>query len=169
MSFELAAAITIELEGRGALVNDPAGGVTRWGIAQKYHPDVDVVNLTREGALELLRARYWAMVNGDALSWPLGCVVFDEAVHRGPQRAIRTLHDALGIQVAGGGEGDRIVGEITLRALAGVRGVVAVRAFVTRMLRDRAAAYARSGSSNAPGWCARVADLALRVGAELPF
>lgn len=38
--------------------NDP-GGWTKFGIAQKFHPDVDVKNLSLPAATEIYRVEYW--------------------------------------------------------------------------------------------------------------
>ena len=40
------------------LPNDP-GGATNFGISQRAYPDVDIKNLTVEGAKEIYRRDYW--------------------------------------------------------------------------------------------------------------
>ena len=49
------------LEHEGGYVNDPddPGGETKFGIAKKFNPDVDIKNLTKEGAKEIYRQKYW--------------------------------------------------------------------------------------------------------------
>ena len=44
--------IEIVLEHEGGYVNDPddAGGETKYGIAKRWYPDVDIKNLTKEQA-----------------------------------------------------------------------------------------------------------------------
>ena len=41
---------------------DDKGGPTKFGIAQNFHPEVDVKNLTLDGALTIYEADYWAVV-----------------------------------------------------------------------------------------------------------
>lgn len=50
---------TIEFE--GGFVNSPSdpGGMTKYGISQKYNPDVDVKNLTVDEAVRIYFERYW--------------------------------------------------------------------------------------------------------------
>jgi len=56
--FSLAIKKLLEDEGGGQLVTD-RGGLTRYGIAQKYNPDVDVANLTEAAAIDILYQRYF--------------------------------------------------------------------------------------------------------------
>ena len=69
----------------GAYTNDPAdpGGETRWGIAKRFHPDVDIKNLTREGAEAIYQKEYWEAAGCDDLPAPLDIAVFDSAVNPG--------------------------------------------------------------------------------------
>ena len=47
--------IEVVLHHEGGYVNDPKdpGGETNFGIAKRSHPDVDIKNLTEEGAKEI--------------------------------------------------------------------------------------------------------------------
>ena len=47
--------IEVVLHHEGGYVNDPVdpGGETNFGIAKRSHPDVDIANLTKEGAKEI--------------------------------------------------------------------------------------------------------------------
>jgi len=49
--------IEVVLEHEGGYVNDPddPGGETNFGIAKRSHPDVDIKNLTKEGAKKSIR------------------------------------------------------------------------------------------------------------------
>lgn len=69
---------------------DP-GGVTKYGIAQKYHPGVDVANLTKAGAIAIYGTEYWAKVGGDTLAEPLCLNLFDCAVNPGVGHAKQIL------------------------------------------------------------------------------
>jgi uncharacterized protein YgiM (DUF1202 family) len=56
---------------------------TKYGISANAHPDVDIVNLTKEQALEIYKSQYWDAINADALPWPMCLVAFDTAVQHG--------------------------------------------------------------------------------------
>ena len=49
------------IEHEGGYVNDPddPGGETKYGIAKKSNPDVDIKNLTIEQAKEIYWDKYW--------------------------------------------------------------------------------------------------------------
>ena len=53
--------IEVVLEHEGGYVNDPKdpGGETNFGIAKRSHSDVDIKNLTKEGAKEIYKEVYW--------------------------------------------------------------------------------------------------------------
>jgi lysozyme family protein len=61
------------------------------------HPEVDIVNLTREGASEIARKDYWEAIMGDSLPWPLNIVMADFAFHSGPGRALKDLAREVGL------------------------------------------------------------------------
>lgn len=79
--------------------NDPTdrGGLTRFGIAQNRHPEVDVSSLTRDQAIDIYRKQYWDINRCDELRWPYGLPVFDCGVNQGTRVAARLLQRALGI------------------------------------------------------------------------
>ena len=88
---------------------------TRWGIDQRFHPDVDLDTLTRDGAIQIYWEQYWLMIKGNQLPWPVSLACFDEAAHDGPQDAIKTLQVALRPKYRGKLDGD--IGPQTLGAL----------------------------------------------------
>ena len=53
--------IQITLEHEGGYVHDPTdlGGETNFGIAKRFYPDVDIKNLTEDGAKEIYKRDYW--------------------------------------------------------------------------------------------------------------
>ncbi|HWP59514.1 MAG TPA: glycosyl hydrolase 108 family protein [Candidatus Acidoferrales bacterium] len=82
----------------GGYTNDPEdpGGETNWGISKRSYPDVDIKNLTRDGAKVIYQRDFWAPVASkldDALVYQL----FDAAVHHGIGNAIRMLQRAVGV------------------------------------------------------------------------
>ena len=86
----------------GSLTNDPQdpGGLTKYGISQRSHPDLDIANLTLDQAKALYRAEYWDVCACDLLPWERALCVFDTAVNQGPGAA-RSLnvqsHDAVAL------------------------------------------------------------------------
>lgn len=79
---------TIQLE--GGYVNNPndPGGETKFGITKRYHPNVDIKNLTIEKAAAIYKTEYWDKLNLDQYSFiPFRWKVFDIAVHQGPSTA----------------------------------------------------------------------------------
>lgn len=73
------------LEKEGGYSNDPddPGKETKFGISKKFHPKVDIKNLTKEQAASIYYNEYWILSGCDKLSWPINAVVFDTAVNCG--------------------------------------------------------------------------------------
>lgn len=71
-----------EIEGGAKIIRD-AGGVTKYGIAQKFHPTVDVENLTEEDAKQIMFDEYWLACGCDKMTWTMALCVFDCAVNQG--------------------------------------------------------------------------------------
>lgn len=53
---------------------------TKFGISALAHPTLDIVNLTKEQALEIYRRDYWQGSGADKLPWPLNLLHFDAYV-----------------------------------------------------------------------------------------
>jgi lysozyme family protein len=88
----------------GDYSNDPddPGGETKYGIAKKYHPTVDVKNLTKEGAVAIYKAEYWDALSLDLVtSGRVRWKVFDQGVNLSVDRAARFLQVAVGVCVDG--------------------------------------------------------------------
>jgi len=71
-----------ELEGGDRIVTD-SGQVTKFGIAAKYHPGLDIPSLTRAQATDIYERDYWLKTGCDTLAWPMDLIVFDAAVNQG--------------------------------------------------------------------------------------
>ena len=92
------------LEGGGRLTDHPsdAGKVTRWGISQRAHPQIDVRTLDRPGALRIYHDQYWLTCYGDNLDRPLALLVFAAWVNMPPREAAKCLQRAVtGVKVDG--------------------------------------------------------------------
>jgi len=78
----------------GGYDNDPddPGGETKFGIDKRSHPDVDIRNLTREGATAIYWRDYWVKYGCEWLAGPLGEVFFNACVNCGASRARALLN-----------------------------------------------------------------------------
>ena len=89
--------IEVVLEHEGGYVNDPKdpGGETNYGIAKRSHPDVDIKNLTKEGAKEIYKEVYWDNNKVESLPEDLWHIYFDMCVNQGKSRAVRIIQRAV--------------------------------------------------------------------------
>lgn len=105
-----------EREGSGKISNHPEdkGGVTKFGIAEKYNKNltrIQIMNLTKDQARQIYEKKYWIPSFSGKMDWPLCLVHFDTAIIAGPKRAAEFLQEALKVTV------DGIIGIKTLQAL----------------------------------------------------
>lgn len=88
-------------------VNDPAdrGGETKYGIAKKANPDIDIKSLDWEGAKRIYMKRYWFPADCEDIAnigMPrLALLHFDGAVNSGMGRAAKWLQTAIGATADG--------------------------------------------------------------------
>lgn len=75
----------------GALHTDPndPGGATKFGIAQKFHPKVDVANLTLPAAMVIYKSEYWDACKLDGVDFPIAMAMFDTAINCGVSKALK--------------------------------------------------------------------------------
>lgn len=102
------------------LTNNEAdrGGLTKYGISQRAYPNVDIENLTREQAVEILRQDYWLKPGiYRLLDLDLAKALFDFGVHSGQKTAVKALQEAVNELFAEGLKVDGILGPITLNAV----------------------------------------------------
>lgn len=95
-AFDQAVERTLRFEG-GLNPRDSNGAPSNFGINQRANPDVDVRNLTLDGARNIYHDRYWRTIGGDELAArnpALAGLVFDSAVIAGPQRALSWLQQS---------------------------------------------------------------------------
>ena len=128
--------IEIVLEHEGGYVNDPddPGGETNFGIAKRSHPDVDIANLTKEGAKEIYKSEYWDKNKVESLPEYLRHIYFDMCVNQGRSRAVRIMQRAAnakgaGLKVDGG------MGPVTISAMKGLE-IGRVRAYRVKYYAD---------------------------------
>lgn len=82
-------AFKIVIGHEGGYANDPKdpGGETKYGIAKKFHPGLDIKNLTLDEAKEIYRSEYWEPAGCNGLPYPEDLIVFDTAVNMGVSKA----------------------------------------------------------------------------------
>jgi lysozyme family protein len=82
-------ALEFVLAREGGYSNDPndPGGETKYGICKKYHPELDIKNLTIRQAGEIYRREYWDPNRCDELPYWAALAVFDTAVNMGKAHA----------------------------------------------------------------------------------
>ena len=82
-SWPKAADLTLGLEGREEYTDDPAdpGGPTKYGIAGKFHPGLDIKNLTLEQAMDIYYNEYWVPAGCDDAPYPMDICLFDSQVN----------------------------------------------------------------------------------------
>tara|TARA_R100001126_G_scaffold100135_1_gene77216 strand:+ start:491 stop:967 length:477 start_codon:yes stop_codon:yes gene_type:complete len=128
--------IEVVLHHEGGYVNDPddPGGETNFGIAKRSHPDVDIANLTKEGAKEIYKEHYWDRNKVESLSEDLRHIYFDMCVNQGRGRAVKILQKAANAKgadlVVDGGMGPK-----TIAAMEGVE-LQRVRAYRVKYYAD---------------------------------
>ncbi len=82
----------------GGYVNDPTdrGGETKYGIAKRSYPKLDIKNLTLSQASEIYYRDYWVKASCNHLPDHLQLIHFDSAVNHGVSRANKLLQKAIG-------------------------------------------------------------------------
>ena len=95
---QFTAIIDFVLASEGGYANDPLdpGGETNFGIAKRFHPDVDIRALTREGAVAIYKAEYWDANRCGELPPAVALSVMDAGVNCGVGQSARWLQDAVG-------------------------------------------------------------------------
>ena len=109
-------------------------GGTKYGISAKSFPDMDIKNLTKDGAKEIYKEHYWVKNKVESLSEELRHIYFDMCVNQGRGRAVKILQQTAnakgaGLKVDGG------MGPMTIRAMDGVE-LDRVRAYRVKYYAD---------------------------------
>lgn len=154
--FETALAHVLKWEGGEKYTNDPRdpGGETKFGIAKRSHPDVNIAALTHEQAADIYRDEYWNICRCDALPAPLAFMVFDTAVNQGVAFAIKTLQRALGVTADGHLGPQTLVAVKAANVSAVLRDYAARRMYHYMLLDDLDDTYGL-------GWSRRIIDTTL--------
>lgn len=97
-AFEQAFEYTMGFEGWSETTNDPddPGGLTKFGVSKTNHPNVDVANLTLDGAKAIYRKEYWDAIKCSQFEDERVAIkLFDIAVNAGTRKAVLLLQQAL--------------------------------------------------------------------------
>ena len=74
------------------------GGLTKFGVDQRSHPDEDIENLTYERAVEIYRDEYWLKSHANELPYPLSLVQIDGAVNTGVGQQTKFLQRVCNVE-----------------------------------------------------------------------
>lgn len=82
----------------GGYVNNPEdpGGETKWGIAKRSYPNVDIKALTRDEAKAIYERDFWRPVAATGPDTALRFQMLDAAVNHGMGNAVRFAQRAVG-------------------------------------------------------------------------
>jgi lysozyme family protein len=140
------------LSHEGGYVNDTRdpGGETKFGIAKRSYPSVDIANLTRAAAVEIYRRDFWGRVQGDQLPRSFAFQALDAAVNHGIGNAVRWMQRAAGVA------DDGVIGPMTLAAVGRANPADLVLLFNAQRLRFYASLT--TFDTFGRGWIRRVAD-----------
>lgn len=139
------------LSHEGGYVNHPEdpGGETKFGIAKRSYPTLDIANLTREDAIAIYQRDFWQRVQGDKLPHQFAFQVLDAAVNHGMGNAVRWLQRAAGVA------DDGVIGPVTLVAVGRTDPADLVLAFNAERLEFYA--KLKTFDTFGRGWARRVA------------
>jgi lysozyme family protein len=95
-AFEPALNFVFQMEGGYVEKDGKTAAPANFGINQKANPDIDVKNLTKDGAAKIYRQRYWDAINAGDLPPQLAAVAFDTAVNMGVGTAKKLIAQSNG-------------------------------------------------------------------------
>ena len=89
-------ALDFVLRWEGGYSNDPddPGGETKFGISRRAYPDVNIKDLTREGAAAIYKRDYWDVFACDSRQADCALAIFDTCVNCGIARTALWLEDS---------------------------------------------------------------------------
>lgn len=142
------------------------GGFTKYGIAQKAHPEVDVRNLTLEDAKRIYYKKYWLPNRCDQLPFKIALFVMDMAVNSGNSAAGKALQRCVNLVQADAAKPlvvDGIIGERTLMEAKSVNPDILAAAFLMYRISFYFNLVHRNPSQKVflKGWMNRLAKLNL--------
>ena len=96
--FKFAIKVILQHEGGLSENEHDAGGLTNWGISQRFADaeklNIDVKNLTQAEAIAIYKKHFWDKYNYNALEGQyIATKVFDVSVNCGPKQAAKMLRE----------------------------------------------------------------------------
>ena len=91
--FKKSLEFTLKWEGGYSNDKDDPGRETNFGISKRYHPNIDVKNLTKEQAAAIYYSDYWLKSGAILTQWPACLAIFDTAVNLGVPRVLSFIAD----------------------------------------------------------------------------
>jgi lysozyme family protein len=142
----------------GGYVNTPTdpGGETKYGIAKRFNPDIDIPNLTLDDAKKIYKKRYWDKYNLDSFEDKDKTTMFDMIINS-PKRAATAMQNVTGATP------DGVVGPKTLKAIQSYKGDIGAevkKEYFRSLVRDKDLNKERqeNWASSANGWANRYLD-----------
>ena len=104
------------LEHEGGYVNDPydKGGETKYGIAKRWYPDIDIKALTKNDAVNIYYNEYWRPSRAEELPNDIKSTYFDMCVNMGQSQAVKILQHAINSRKVNKIKEDGVIGNITI-------------------------------------------------------
>ncbi|MDQ3234538.1 MAG: hypothetical protein M3Q07_22265 [Pseudobdellovibrionaceae bacterium] len=139
MDFQDAVRLVLEFEGGGRIVSHPKdpGGLTKYGISLRAHPDLGeagIRNLTEAQAIDIYRQKYWIPLKLSRFSPRLSLPLFDAAVNHGPRAGGMIFQQALN-RLGADLVVDGMLGEKTVKASKSYSPKRVLAAFLSERLR----------------------------------
>ncbi len=153
MKFDECVEIILKHEGEYSFDPRDPGGETRFGIAKRFYPSVDIKNLTIEHAKDIYKKDYWDAFAIEFLPAKLRLAFFDCCVNQGGYAARILLQRTLKVNE------DGAIGPETLAALRR-----SGPDLLTNYLTERALKYTKTRNFDyfGKGWFRRIFDISSR-------
>lgn len=124
-NFDFALEHIFQVEGKKFTdIPEDRGGPTKFGITQRTLQSYlgyvvsreDVMNMTEELAGDIYEAIFWKPLKLDKLNHHIALALFNQAVHRGPNSAVKSLQSVLRMNFQKPIAEDGIIGQKTIEA-----------------------------------------------------
>ena len=163
-SFEKILDFIFEVEGIKSDHGSDKGGLTKWGIASRWYPEVAKDDFAIDDARLIYKSQYWDKCRCFDMPFAVATIVMDIAVNSGPKDGGRLVQE--GINLSGGNVGvDGWVGDKTIDELWSVDIGKLVKVLIALRLRHyrKVIKKDRSQIDFLSGWVLRVEKLLLFI------
>ena len=139
-------------------VNDPVdrGGETKFGVAKKANPTLNITSLTWEQAKSVYFTKYWSAGKSDQLPDKIAIIHFDGCINHGVSRANKFSQEALGVVA------DGVIVPKTIAAANAVMKPEEIVQHIARLRRNYYEAIIRNDPTQAKyrnGWLRRINEV----------